>query len=412
MPESVRIGIFIDGTFVPPRDGASARFAHLPRSLAELGHQVTVFHCYRGWSDLHQVAQEPFPTYVFHPDVFYGDMDCLTGVVRERGINVLQMDAPETIRSIGIPLAAATGARIVYDSLYHTSTLAKALGESRERVDELRAIEREMATETDRILVLTDADRDRWLSQSDCSQGRISVVPFGVEDVASEPPSGDDIVFLGNLFFEPNRRAVVRIACEILPRLRVLRPGATATVIGDIPADLRELCVQANIQVAGEVANPRRLLDRAGVGIAPVSESSGVRVKILDYLAAGLPVVASSTAAEGLDFPAVFIAEDSRRAADRCANILENRASYDAAVRQTLARLRERLWPNIAKATHAVYETVLRSAPVIRRSTHGLSRPPLRMPLWMQAMLRSGRFANLAPTVPWREPYRVLGQDR
>jgi hypothetical protein len=201
------------------------------------------------------------------------------------------------------------------------------------------------------------------------------------------------MVFIGNLFYEPNRRAVERIAVEILPAVRSERPTATAVVVGDIPRDLRTLCLRAGIEVVGEVADPTPWLTQATLGLAPVSEGSGVRVKILQYLAAGLPVVATSVAAEGLTFPAVFLEDDSQAAALRCADMLTRPEHYEPFVRCTAALLRERfLWRDIAQTAGSVYSTVLSRSTQLRPRDERPASPGL--PMWIQEVLKKGRFAT------------------
>src|SRR5438270_6173303 len=99
----MHIGIFIDGTFIPERDGASTRFAHLPTKLAEAGVEVVVFHCFRGWSQLRRVCEQPYTTYFFPPKVFYSDLPLLKRLVQEQQIDILQVNDAETMRLIGFP---------------------------------------------------------------------------------------------------------------------------------------------------------------------------------------------------------------------------------------------------------------------------------------------------------------------
>ena len=391
----MRIGIFVDGTFIPERDGASTRFAKMPRHLTERGTQVVVFHCYRGWSDLSRIAAEPFSTYFFPPHVFYDDFDCLVRLVRDAGVDIIQMDAPETILNLGFPLADVLDLKIVYEAHYHTSTVAAALDAPPSRIEALRSLERHVSKCVDQLIVFTEADRRRWMTLSGAAESRVSVIPFGVETVCSAQPtkSRDRMVFIGNLFYEPNRRAVERIAVEILPAVRSERPTATAVVVGDIPRDLRTLCLRAGIEVVGEVADPTPWLTQATLGLAPVSEGSGVRVKILQYLAAGLPVVATSVAAEGLTFPAVFLEDDSQAAALRCADMLTRPEHYEPFVRCTAALLRERfLWRDIAQTAGSVYSTVLSRSTQLRPRDERPASPGL--PMWIQEVLKKGRFAT------------------
>lgn len=392
------IGIFIDGTFVPERDGASARFARLPVHLAAHGIQVVAFHCYRGWSDLTQIARAPFRTYLLSPQTYYDDLDTMRMVTREAGIGAIQMNDAETICRIGYPLAESLDIPLIFEAHYHTSTVASALGASPERVEFLHRLNEDVSRHVDHIIVFTEADRQRWISLSRCPADRITVIPFGVEAVAdtpSVPRSG--IVFLGNVFYEPNRRALLRLAAEWLPLVRAIRPDADARVIGDLPKELHGTCAEAGIEALGEVADPANYLARAAVGVAPLSEGSGVRVKILHYLAAGLPVVATSVAAEGLDFPSIFVEDDAVSAARRCVHILDDPGYYAHSVERTRALLEEQfLWRNIARHASALYAEIS-AQKRMPRSGHRFHC--VELPMWIQEVLAKGRFSgvNAAP---------------
>lgn len=391
----MRIGLFIDGVFIPERDGASTRFAKLPRRLVEQGTPVAAFHCYRGWSDLARIAAQPFPTYFFPPSVFYDDVECVARLAKEAGVTMIQMNDAETILRLGCPLAAALGVNVIYEAHYHTSTLAAALGAHPDRVEALRLIEFDVCKRVDHLIVFTDADRQRWISLSGASDDRVSVVPYGVEQVqrAGVPTAREGLVFIGNLFYEPNRRAVERIALDILPAIRSSCPDTSALVIGGIPDELKSLCVRAGLEVVGEVSDPLPWLERSAVGLAPVSEGSGVRVKILQCLAAGLPVVATSVAAECLTFAALFEEDGTRATVDRCIHILRHPEHYASLVQETTAVLRENYqWRDVARVAGHIYSTVegrpRRDARATLSSTHH------GLPLWLEEVITKGRFAG------------------
>jgi glycosyltransferase involved in cell wall biosynthesis len=391
----MRLGVFIDGTFIPERDGASTRFAQLPRHLYQQGTPLVVFHCHRGWSDLDQIAKEPFKTYFFPPEVFYSDSDCVASVARKAGIDIIQMNDAETIKLIGYQLADALDVRMVYEAHYHTSTLAAALGASPARVEELRVLERDVCKCVDHLIVFTDEDRQRWITLSGCPPDRVSIIPFGVDSIhpGQYPSDRQGLVFLGNMFYEPNRRALQRMAADIVPAVRSVRPSTPVVIVGDIPSDLRSLCADAGMEAIGETPDPLPTLARAAVGLAPVSEGSGVRAKILRYLAAGMPVVATAAAAEGLRLPALFVENETGNAALRCAHILEKPSDYASVVSETQGILRERfLWSDIARTAAAVYRHVLEQPRTRRHPGQRDDAPGL--PMWIEEVVRKGRFAD------------------
>jgi glycosyltransferase involved in cell wall biosynthesis len=389
----MRLGLFIDGTFIPERDGASARFARMPEHLVQQGVEVTVFHCYRGWSDLDTIASQPFQTYFFPPTVFHQDLDELCRVAEKSSLDIVQMNDAETILRVGCPLAKALGVRLVFEAHYHTSTLASQLGASTDDMERLRGYEDVVCRQVDHLIAFTEADKRRWVDLSACQPNRVSVVPFGVDDIATvDSATRDGIAFLGNLFYEPNRRAVERLALHIMPSIRASRPGTPAFIIGDIPAELRRLCYETGLQPIGEVPNPSHWLKSAAVGIAPVFEGSGIRAKILSYLAAGLPVVATSIASEGIGLPGILIADDIDQTVLACLDVLNRPKSYRAQVKDAQESLhRGRRWSDAAAAAVAVYSAVMCRPPrAVDQATH----LDVEQPMWIQEVMKKGRFAT------------------
>lgn len=391
----MRVAFFIEGTFVPERDGASTRFARLPAALCHSGLGVFVFHAFRGWSSLERIALQPYPTYFFHPNTYHNDLDLLVRLVLREEIDIVQMNDLETLHNVGLPLAHATGVKLVYEALYHSSTLAYQLGTPSPKQAVIRFLEREIAERVDHIIVLNEPDRQRWLIATAAPADRLSIVPFGVDCASSTRPSSKigtpSVAFLGNCYFEPNRRAVEKIVKEIWPPLRRWKPEASCLVIGDMPNELARACLEAGIELTGEVPDPGALLRNCAIGLAPVTEGSGVRVKLLHYLASGLPAIATSTAAEGLEFPALFIEDRVGAYAEVIGRLLAQwqRVRHLVGESQDLLA-REFSWNAIAESAVDLYRHV------VSRPTRERPAPGPRIagrPMWLDEAIESGRFA-------------------
>jgi polysaccharide biosynthesis protein PslH len=109
------------------------------------------------------------------------------------------------------------------------------------------------------------------------------------------------IVFTGTMDYFPNVDAVCLFARDIFPRIRSAVPDAEFTIVGNRPtAAVLRLSTLPGVRVTGAVADVRTYLGKAAVAVAPVRISQGVQNKVLEALASGLPVVATSAAAAGL----------------------------------------------------------------------------------------------------------------
>jgi glycosyltransferase involved in cell wall biosynthesis len=101
---------------------------------------------------------------------------------------------------------------------------------------------------------------------------------------------------------EANRDAVLWFATRIWPLVRAHHPGVRFHVVGpSVTPMLRDLARRdPSIVVTGEVDDLRPYLHRAQVFVCPVRIGSGLRVKVLEAMAAGVPVVTTSLGAEGI----------------------------------------------------------------------------------------------------------------
>jgi glycosyltransferase involved in cell wall biosynthesis len=147
-------------------------------------------------------------------------------------------------------------------------------------------------------------ERDRRAIAALASTTPIVRIPLGM-DLPAQPldPLGHapNVLFVGNFAHPPNVDAAERLVHEIFPRVREHYRDATLTVVGDRPAaQLRQLAPEY-VEITGRVPDVGPYLDRAAVVAAPLRIGGGMRIKVLEALAAGKPVVASPLATEGLD---------------------------------------------------------------------------------------------------------------
>jgi O-antigen biosynthesis protein len=109
------------------------------------------------------------------------------------------------------------------------------------------------------------------------------------------------MLFLGSFRHTPNRRAVEWFAGEVLPLVLVEEPAARLVVVGSVrPAWFTLPGPQEAIEFRGFVEDVREPLGRYAVFVCPILDGSGIRVKLLEAFAAGIPVVSTTVGAEGL----------------------------------------------------------------------------------------------------------------
>ncbi|UCH84190.1 MAG: glycosyltransferase family 4 protein, partial [Candidatus Latescibacterota bacterium] len=158
-----------------------------------------------------------------------------------------------------------------------------------------------------RVLALTERDRDAVIKLCG-DRCEVDVLPFGV-DVDFFSPSGmkrnrGEVLFLGHLAASFNRDALDYFVRRIYPRIDDL-DGLSITVVGgSLPKELGYFALRSEVEVVGGVGDVRPYLHRASCLVIPMRFGGGLRIRILEAMAAGLPIVCSSVAIAGMPFEA------------------------------------------------------------------------------------------------------------
>jgi sugar transferase (PEP-CTERM/EpsH1 system associated) len=154
------------------------------------------------------------------------------------------------------------------------------------------------------VLVTTPVDADLirpWLQPGQ----QLEVLPIGVDvkyfKPMPRPLDSHTLVSLGTLAWQPNADGVIWFCHEVLPLVRAVVPDVTFQIIGDHPpAVLRKLGDDEAIELLGRVDDVRPFLANSAGLVVPLRVGSGMRVKVLDALAMGVPVVSTAVGCEGI----------------------------------------------------------------------------------------------------------------
>jgi sugar transferase (PEP-CTERM/EpsH1 system associated) len=168
--------------------------------------------------------------------------------------------------------------------------------------DRLQAFERIAAAASEVTLVVNE--REQVLMQAIAPGADVRVLPNGVDverfTPNALPHEGDVAVFTGVMDYAPNEEAAAWIAREVWPHVVAARPLARLRIVGANPSARVRALASANVEVVGSVPDTRPYLWGAALAVAPLLTARGVQNKVLEAVAAGLPVVVTPAVAEGL----------------------------------------------------------------------------------------------------------------
>jgi glycosyltransferase involved in cell wall biosynthesis len=208
-----------------------------------------------------------------------------------------------------------------------------AIAEIKARVEYLRALRYELRALPgfDQVQVCTPANRDFLLSFSPKLHLRAGL-RAGIDTARYQFRPSDreplTMLFVGSFRHDPNRVAVDWFVREVLPHILKQQPAAKLVIAGSDPPPPHAYADHAaNLEMLGYVDDVRDPLARYSVFVCPILSGSGVRVKLLEAFAAGIPVVSTSVGAEGLtnaDGAICAIADDPAAFAGRALDLLRD----------------------------------------------------------------------------------------
>lgn len=169
----------------------------------------------------------------------------------------------------------------------------------------LERFERWACQTADWITAVSDADRESLLGLLGKSSPPITVVPNAI-DVGhyQKPVTGEiphfDVVFSGKMDYRPNVDAMLWFGREIWPLIHGARPETTFAIVGQKPhARLDPLRRLPGVTITGLVPEVLPYLAGATVYVLPLRMGSGTRLKLIEAMAAGVPIVSTTLGAEG-----------------------------------------------------------------------------------------------------------------
>jgi len=232
----------------------------------------------------------------------------------------------------------------------------------------LRTYEGRVCREFEAVTAVSHEDRQALLEAMG-SRRDIPVIPIAVDAEREQPiarqPNARGILSLATMMWPPNVDGVLWFARSIYPLIKQQVEGTRFFVVGQRPvADVRALPEQdPSIEVTGYVPDPTPYIAASACLIVPLRSGGGMRVKILEALARGIPVVSTTIGYEGIDLVPgehLLVGDTPDAFADAVVRLLRDPHLGERIAAAGRRRLLERYdWRAVCPAMDEVYDRVV-----------------------------------------------------
>ncbi len=329
---------------MPPYDGATIAMYNLAESLTMSGAEVKMlsFNTKKHFTDINTIDGELLEKY--KPETVYLDasvkiMDAFLNLFKKNeSYNIVRFDTENFHRKLTEILKSETFDVIQFEGLFLSPYLETARKYSQAKMilrthnvewmiwqrlsdastqplkkkylsflaSRLRKYEKESINKFDAILALTPEDKKLLLSEG-CTIP-IEIAPVGLntmkyEDVRISNQAEDISVFhLGSMDWLPNIEAVNWFLKNVWPQVIAKTEKINLYLAGKNMADEYFHIKTKNVIVEGEIKDSKKFMSDKRVMIVPLLSGGGIRVKIIEGLAAGKVIISTSIGAEGIAY--------------------------------------------------------------------------------------------------------------
>ncbi len=217
--------------------------------------------------------------------------------------------------------------------------------------------------------VLTSSEQDKSLLEWLTGLDNIDFVPFGI-DVAECIPNyhsrkSNNLLFVGNFSHRPNADAAIWLVENIFPKVQKRIPTTILYIAGANPPErLKSLCANKfNVKLLGFVDDIIPFFRGCGIFVAPLRFGGGVKIKILQAMAQGIPIVTTKIGIEGIAaiYPeGVLVSNSSKEIVDQiCKLVNEPELAEKIGNNGWEAMKKSYSWESIIKKFETIYTDLI-----------------------------------------------------
>jgi glycosyltransferase involved in cell wall biosynthesis len=355
----------------PPKDGGAIAALNLANGLARAGHEVSLLamrtpkHGGKSLKNDDRFSyKEVFTTYVdttIRPlrllkNLFFSGLpynaerfidrdfrEKLAGILTRNNYDIVQLEGiflmpyGETIRKYSrakIVLRAHNIEHEVWQRLTLQTRNSLRRAYYRKLSGRMAVFEYSFINAYDMLVPISERDLRSFNSHGNTKPSR--VIPLGMDVSGSPQVSYTDLnnklSFIGSLDYIPNQEGLIWFIEKVWNKfLHPSHPYSFYVAGRNAPARLKNYLARQPLTFAGEVEDAGKFIQSGGVIVVPVLSGGGIRVRIIEAMAMGIPVVSTSIGAEGIDVTDgsdIMIADDPKIFAEAIIKLLENQAFF------------------------------------------------------------------------------------
>jgi GT2 family glycosyltransferase/SAM-dependent methyltransferase len=341
----------------PDKDSGSCRMDHLLRMLGELGYLVTLV-------PNNQYADQPYTRNLQQRgiEVVVEEEHVMERVVElAPSMDVCILSRPQVAyRFLHTLMEHAPAAPLLYDTvdLHYVREGRRAEIEGLPSIARVAAAykELELALVRSCDATITVTREEREIIERAVPGAHVVEIPNVHEVRAPRKPFSDryDLVFVGNYNHTPNVDAMLYFVRDVLPAIRAEIPGTMLHVVGShAPAEIHALA-GPGVVVAGWIEDLDTYLEDRRVFVAPLRYGAGMKGKIGQAMAIGLPVVTTSVGSEGMDLTngrEVLVAEGAAAFAEAVMAAYRDESLWQRLSLNGRAHIERTLSPDVVRST-------------------------------------------------------------
>lgn len=283
--------------------------------------------------------------------------------LRENGaqLDLVVLSRPEMAEDCLPAVRAHSAAKVVYYGHdLHFSRMrmqGTTLGDERmlRAADRMEERERAVWRASDVIVYLSDEEAE-WVRSMEPAVAARSIVPYCFDAFgdARLPAPGHEIIFVAGFAHPPNEDAVCWFVDAVLPRVAACVPDVALSIVGSNPTARVRALARGGVRVSADVSDEdlRAAYGRARVAVVPLRCGAGVKLKVVEALREGLPLVTTPIGAQGLPGlrEVAAVHADAAAFADAVIELLTSDAQWQRQSAAQLAYARQRFGTEVFRA--------------------------------------------------------------